>query len=131
MLLLRASASVFSPFSGSCASRHPAEPALAKRSVFALARLLATTPDDELRDGAEAVRLVEPLVRKSDTRDVARLEVLAAAYAECGRFKEASSIMEQAIQNAPAGTDMVTLVEMRRKLKLFREKKPLRIGPGD
>ena len=103
-----------------------------ERSRLALAWLLATTSDSSLRDGTEAVSLAESVMEEKGSADADVYEVLAASYAEIGRFDEAVSITEKLVSNAPAGTDMVFLLEMKRRLRLFRKRRPLRVdgSPG-
>ena len=52
-----------------------------------LAWWLATSPEGGIRNGAEALRLVAPVAKRSDDPRV--LNVLAAALAESGRLREA------------------------------------------
>ena len=54
-----------------------------------LARLLATSPVDEVRNGTRALDLAGALARVTQERDPEVLGVLACAYAETGRFAEA------------------------------------------
>src|SRR6266478_9491366 len=54
-----------------------------------LAWLLATSPDSSLRNGSEAVLLAEQASRSSGGKRPLVLRILAAAYAEAGRFSEA------------------------------------------
>lgn len=74
-------------------------------TVTNLAWLLATCPDQELRNPTRAVRLAEmPSPLKG--RPVAiRLKVLAAAYAAAGRFDEAVAAAKRGIQEAHAAGD--------------------------
>ncbi|MGA2243313.1 MAG: tetratricopeptide repeat protein, partial [Verrucomicrobiota bacterium] len=65
-----------------------------------LAWALATSPDDELRNGAEAVRLAERACELTQNREPLFLGTLAAAYAESGRFPEAVATAEKAGQLA-------------------------------
>jgi len=67
-----------------------------------LAWLLATSADPSLRNGTEAVRLAERADSASSRSDnhVAVLRILAAAYAEAGRFTEAKETAQQALQKA-------------------------------
>ena len=51
-----------------------------------LAWVLATCPDDQLRNGAEAVRLAERACELTHYREPLFIGTLAAAYAEAGRF---------------------------------------------
>jgi len=61
----------------------------------ALAWLLATSPDPEVRDGAEAVRWARTAVEREP--NAARLDTLAAAHAEAGEFEDAIAAIDQAI----------------------------------
>lgn len=76
-------------------------------ALNSLAWLLATTPDDAVRNGAEAVRLAQRACELTGQRHPAYLDTLAAAQAEAGRFAEAADLARQAGEllpaNAPAG----------------------------
>ena len=54
-----------------------------------LAWLLATCPDNSVRNGQKAVELAQQAVQLSNGRSPEILDTLAAAYAEAGRFHEA------------------------------------------
>ena len=54
-----------------------------------LAWLLATSPEDAVRNGPRAVELAERAVSITRRQDVMSLETLSAAYAEAGRFDDA------------------------------------------
>lgn len=69
-----------------------------------LAWLLATCPDDNVRNGGEALGLIQPLVLQTQRREPAALDTLAAALAEVGRFTEAAAAMEEALAILPADT---------------------------
>lgn len=58
--------------------------------------LLATNADASLRDGADAVKLAQHAADISGGQDPAILDTLAAAYAEAGRFAEASATARRA-----------------------------------
>ena len=60
-----------------------------------LAWFMATCPEGRYRDGKRAVELAEKALNLEETGDI--LAVLAAAYAEAGRFQEAIETMERAI----------------------------------
>jgi arylsulfatase A-like enzyme/Flp pilus assembly protein TadD len=89
--------------------------------------ILATAPEDSVRSGARAVELGERLVAKR-ARDAGFLDTLAACYAEAGRFPEAISSAERALELAPA-LDEAELEAMRARLALYREGRPYRDGP--
>ena len=69
-----------------------------------LAWLLATCPDGNVRNGAEALALVEPLVRRARRTEPAVLDTLAAALAETGRFTEATTAMDEVLALLPEDT---------------------------
>ncbi len=62
-----------------------------------LAWMLATHPDDAIRDGREAVTVAEPLVAMAQGLSAHALDVLAAAHAEAGDMKAAIRSAEQAL----------------------------------
>ena len=70
------------------------------RMLDELAWLLATYPDSNARDGAEAVRLAERACALTDRRVPALLATLAAAYAETGDFSRAVAAGEEALSEA-------------------------------
>jgi protein O-mannosyl-transferase len=67
-----------------------------------LAWLLATSADRSLRNGTEAVRLAERAESVSSRSDnhATVLRILAAAYAEVGRFADAKETAQRALQAA-------------------------------
>jgi tetratricopeptide (TPR) repeat protein len=67
-----------------------------------LAWVLATAPNSSLRDGPRAVELVEPVAAGSGGANAVVLQTLAAAYAQSGRFTEAISSAQKALQLASA-----------------------------
>jgi hypothetical protein len=87
------------------ARTHPEQPGLA----HALARVLAASPDDTVRDGARAWAIVQSL-EKTTTPSVALVETAAMALAETGRYADAVSRQRHAIAMATqAGrSDLVT-----------------------
>ncbi len=77
----------------------------------ALAWLLATSPDDTVRDGALAVAWAERAVEQVPS--AANIDTLAAAYAEVGRFDDAVSTQQRAIDALDEAQ-----VELREEFKL-------------
>lgn len=64
--------------------------------------LLATAPDDTVRDPEQAVKLAEASAGASISPDVRQLDVLAAALASAGRYPEAVSRINEAIARLQA-----------------------------
>ncbi len=71
-----------------------------------LAWILATHPDDTVRDATQAVTLAERAARMTGRRDASVLDTLAAAYAGAGRFTEAVGTAQSAQQLAPHDPDL-------------------------
>ncbi len=69
-------------------------------SLLGLAWHLATLPDDALRSGTKAVVLAEKARDASDSEEARTLDILAAAYAESGRFEEAVASARRALELA-------------------------------
>ncbi len=95
-----------------------------------LAWLLATSPDGDLRNGPEAVRLAERACELTQYREPLFIGTLAAAYAEAGRFPDAITTAEKAEQlAASAGMTAVAekngqLLELYRAGKSYHEPAP-------
>ena len=66
-----------------------------------LAWVLATSPDDSVRDGAEALRLAELCARETGRMNATFLETLAAAHAENGAFEKAVEWQDRAAKLTP------------------------------
>ena len=85
--------------------------------VKTLAWLRASSPNPGDRDGARAVLLAEAASAAGVDRDPLHLEVLAAAYAEAGRFEDARATIARAIQAANAERpDFVPQLLQRQRL---------------
>lgn len=92
-----------------------------------LARLLATCPDERLRDGAEALRLAEAASRALGGRRPDALEALAAAQAETGRFGEAAGTAEQALELARAAGQQPLAARIAGALEAYRAGRAFRL----
>jgi tetratricopeptide (TPR) repeat protein len=88
-----------------------------------LAFLLATAPEDSLRNGAEAKQMAQLVVRLAGGNNAAALDVLAAAHAELGDFDAAVETATIALQRAPRNGAPV----IAERLELYKQKKPYRI----
>jgi tetratricopeptide (TPR) repeat protein len=89
-----------------------------------LAWLRATCSQSELRDGLEAVSLAERACHLSQRRNPNYLGVLAAAYAEAGRFSEAIKTIQDAQTLAQATGTANILPLHQQMLELFQVGKP-------
>jgi tetratricopeptide (TPR) repeat protein len=85
-----------------------------------LAWLLATSPDPTLRNGPEAVRWGERACELTEYKNLSVLAVLAAAYAEAGRFKEAVTTAEKAVELATAAGNLQLAARNQELAELYR-----------
>jgi tetratricopeptide (TPR) repeat protein len=90
-----------------------------------LAWTLATDPDPQYRNGAESVQLATRLCEQTHYQHPLALATIAAAYAEIGRFSEAISFGEQALQLAGASGSPVA-ARIQKMLANFRAGQPYR-----
>jgi tetratricopeptide (TPR) repeat protein len=89
-----------------------------------LAWLLATHPEANVRDGAEAVRLAEHACEMTGFQKTPIVGTLAAAYAEAGRFQEAVETAEKAITLATTNGELELAERNKQLLELYRTGKP-------
>jgi tetratricopeptide (TPR) repeat protein len=99
---------------------HPQQPGFA----HALGRLLAAAPDPHVRDGAQALRLLEPLAAQSPSSTIA--ESMGMALAEAGRFSEAARWQREAIARATRETSTAAAERLRDNLRLYESGSPCR-----
>jgi len=92
-----------------------------------MAWLLATCPDDSIRDGQKALELASSINEETKYASFRALDILAAAYAESGRFDKAIEnarlALSLAANSKPASDDIAAL---KQRLLLYEEKKPFR-----
>jgi len=91
-----------------------------------LAWLLATSPEDAVRNGARAVELAERAVALTQREDIMSLETLSAAYAEVGRFEDALRTGREALALAERQNDESTATSLARRLQLFEMRQKYR-----
>jgi tetratricopeptide (TPR) repeat protein len=94
-----------------------------------LAWILATAPQDDVRNGAEAVRVAAHLVEVTGGRDALALDTLAAAQAEAGEFALAIATIERAIAAANTAGTAALIAELQDRLARYRAGQPFRSGP--
>ncbi|HYN41591.1 MAG TPA: tetratricopeptide repeat protein [Thermoanaerobaculia bacterium] len=92
--------------------------------LLGLARTLAVSRSAHIRDGPRAVDLAERAAQLTGHRDPQVLDVLAAAYAETGRFGDAVSTAAAALDLA-RGAGLTPLAgEIEGHLGLYRSERP-------
>jgi len=94
-----------------------------------LAWLLATCPENSLRDGKKAVELAQQAVQLSGGNSPEILDTLAAAYAEAGSFPEAVETAQRALDLSAAQNKKPLAEVIQNQLKLFETHSPFHEKP--
>lgn len=89
-----------------------------------LAWLLATYPDEKVRNGPEAVRLSEKACALTKFQDPKCLSALDVAYAEAGRFEDAISAAVRGLQLAQGMGKSTLASSIQQRIDLYRSGKP-------
>ncbi len=98
------------------------------RPIADLAWLLAICPQDDVRDGAEAVELARRACAVTRYRSPVLLNTLSAAYAEAGNFSEAIATANKALKLVDP-QDKLQAQWIRQSLECYQAGKPCRPGP--
>ncbi|MCE9556032.1 MAG: tetratricopeptide repeat protein [Planctomycetes bacterium] len=89
-----------------------------------LAWVLATSPNDKLRNGKRAVELATLACKETEFKAPHILSTLAAAYAETGDFKAAIEWSEKAVQAGAGDTEVNE--QLAKELASYKDGKPWR-----
>jgi tetratricopeptide (TPR) repeat protein len=88
-----------------------------------LAWILATSENPAFRNGTEAVGMAERACALTNRKDAQKLRTLAAAYAEAGRFPEAISTIQSAMEREADSSKSSASEAM---LRAFKSSQPWR-----
>jgi tetratricopeptide (TPR) repeat protein len=95
-----------------------------------LAWVLATFPDASIRDGTKAIELAKKVIERTghanDANAITALQILAAGYAENGRFPEAIETAQQALQLAIAQNNVALTKSVQSNIANYRRNLPWR-----
>ena len=91
-----------------------------------LAWVFATCTDDSIRDGTRAAQLGEKALRISGGKIPTIYKVLAAAYAENGRFADAVETAQRGAELATTQGNPPLAAELESNIALYRSGRPLR-----
>ncbi len=105
-------------------ARRPAWP----EAMSELAWVLATSDEQAVRNGAEALRLARMACKFTKNRQPDVLDALAAAQAEVGQFDEAVATATKARDLAKAAGRRQMAERIARRIELYRARKPCRRG---
>ena len=89
-----------------------------------LAWLLATSPDDALRDGPRAIEIASKACEKTEWKQAHIISTLAAGYAEAGDFDQAKKYSRQAVYTGDSPPDVKQQLES--ELASYEAGKPWR-----
>jgi protein O-mannosyl-transferase len=108
------------------ARKDPAVSGKARLALELIAWDLATSPDDAKRNGAKAAELAQQLSDASGGSDPALLATLAAAYAETGRFADATAAAARARELALAQTNSPLAGAIQEQLTVYQSGRAFR-----
>jgi len=91
-----------------------------------LAWLLATRPETNGGDPIRAVSLAQRACEQTGNRVAGYLDTLAVAYAAAGRFEDAVTTAQKAIELARAAGQPKLAAEIESRLQLYRKGEPYR-----
>jgi tetratricopeptide (TPR) repeat protein len=89
-------------------------------TLYHLAQILASDPNSDNRNGPDAVRLAEKAAQITNYRQADILAVLAAAYAQVGRFPDAATAAERAIEISKLNGNAALTLQLDQQLKAYR-----------
>jgi tetratricopeptide (TPR) repeat protein len=86
-----------------------------------VAWVLATYPEASVRNGVKAVELAEEADRLSGGQNPLMIGTVAAAYAEAGRFADATAAAQRAVQLASSQHDTKLVNDLQTQLKSYQD----------
>jgi protein O-mannosyl-transferase len=106
-----------------------------RRNLAGIVWALSASTDESVRNGAKAVELAEKADRLLGGNDPVLVSVLAAAYAEAGRFTDAVATAQRAQQLAAAQGNSAVAAAVQGQLAHYQSGQPVRdasihVGPS-
>src|ERR1051326_3373386 len=95
-----------------------------------LAWILATSSDESVRNGTEAIELAQKACQQTQNKNPMPMGTLAAAFAEAGRFPDAIATAEKAANLAAAAGNAQFAAINRQLLQLYRSGKAYHERPA-
>jgi tetratricopeptide (TPR) repeat protein len=99
-------------------------PPVSPRTAQQYAWLLATVPDDRLRDGKMALEWVDEALQRSPRTGPELWDTLAAAYAADGKFDLAVKHARHAARLARKSGEIELATQISRRLEMYQEDQP-------
>ncbi len=91
-----------------------------------LAWVWSTCPDPDVRNGERARECATRACELTEWSEAGFLDTLAAAYAECGEFEEATKWQEKALDLIEGDAEKET--DFLSRLELYQQRKPARVA---
>jgi len=91
-----------------------------------IAWVLAVYPEKPFFNPTEAVELAEKACRLTDFQNPEFLDTLAVCYGAAGRFDEAATTIEKAIDSAAASNEPELVEKYQKRLVLYKANQPYR-----
>jgi Flp pilus assembly protein TadD len=89
----------------------------------------AKLQSQKIGNGTKALQLAQRTCQAMQNRDARALDVLAAAYAETGRFQRAVQVGERALELALSSGRSNLAKQIKAHLKLYRSHQPIHGQP--
>jgi tetratricopeptide (TPR) repeat protein len=103
----------------------------AQRNLAGIAWRLATSPNPSLRNGTKAIALAQQTDQLAGRNNPMMPAILAAAYAEAGRFNEAVVAARRALQLATQQNNAAMIAAIQAQIKCYEAGSPFRdTGPS-
>jgi protein O-mannosyl-transferase len=102
-----------------------------KSAYRRLAWILATTPDDQLRDGLRAIEMLEQDFEIASSQNAYAWDAYAAALAEADQFDKAISAAERALLHAQESGHQKLADGIEKRLASYKEGRPHRDDGSD
>jgi protein O-mannosyl-transferase len=96
------------------------------QTQYTLAWVLATFPNDIVRDGKKAIYVAEQACQRTRYLNLQLLDALAAAYAESGQFSQAVQTAQTAVDLALTRQQEPLAHQISARLELYKVGKPYR-----
>jgi tetratricopeptide (TPR) repeat protein len=93
----------------------------------ALARLLAASPDNNVRDGKRALEIMQELLKNDGSADTEQAETIAMALAETGQFEKAAGVQRSVILTAEQDSPSPQIETLHETLALYEHGQACRV----
>jgi tetratricopeptide (TPR) repeat protein len=97
-----------------------------RRMLAGIAWRLATSPNPGLRNGTKAMELAQQTDQLAGGKDPMMAAILAAAYAEGGRFDQAIAVAQRAMDLATGQNNAAMVAALKEQLKRYEAGSPFR-----